>query len=72
MNFIYDRKKTAAIYKDKEYSYYELIKMAKIYSSLLDIDKEDRVAVFMENRPWAALIKLSKVSSPISVESKVL
>ena len=51
MNFIYDRKKTAVIYKDKEYSYYEIIKMAKIYSSLLDIKKEDRVVVFMENRP---------------------
>ncbi|MGL5204431.1 AMP-binding protein [Cetobacterium sp.] len=51
MNFIYDRKKTAVIYKDKEYSYYELIKMAKIYSSLLNIEKEDRVVIFMENRP---------------------
>ena len=50
MNFIYDRKKTAVIYKDKEYSYYELIKMAKIYSSLLDIDKEDRVAVFIDRK----------------------
>ncbi|WP_293721153.1 AMP-binding protein [uncultured Cetobacterium sp.] len=51
MNFIYDRKKTAVVYKDKEYSYYELIKMAKIYSELLNIEKEDRVVVFMENRP---------------------
>ncbi|MHA4989305.1 AMP-binding protein [Cetobacterium somerae] len=51
MNFIYDRKKTAVIYKDKEHSYYELIKMAKIYSSLMNIEKEDKVAIFMENRP---------------------
>lgn len=51
MNFIYDRKKTAVIYKDKEYTYYEIIKMAKIYSNLLNIKKEDRVVVFMENRP---------------------
>lgn len=51
MNFIYDRKKTAVIYKDKEYSYYEIIKIAKIYSSLMDIEKEERVAIFMENRP---------------------
>lgn len=51
MDFIYDRKKTAVIYKDKEYSYYELIKMAKIYSSLLNIEKEDRIVIFMENRP---------------------
>lgn len=51
MNFIYDRKKAAVVYKDKEYSYYELIKMAKIYSSLMKIEKEDRVAIFMENRP---------------------
>ena len=51
MDFIYDRKKTAVIFKDKEYSYYELIKMAKIYSSLLNVNKEDRVAIYMENRP---------------------
>ena len=51
MNFVYDRKKTAVIYKDREYSYYEVIKMAKIYSGLLDIEKEDRVVVYMENRP---------------------
>ncbi|MGL5053708.1 MAG: AMP-binding protein, partial [Cetobacterium sp.] len=51
MNFIYDRKKTAVIYKDREYSYNEIIKTSKIYSSLLNIEKEDRVAIFMENRP---------------------
>ncbi|MGL6132014.1 MAG: AMP-binding protein, partial [Fusobacteriaceae bacterium] len=51
MNFIYDRKKTAVIYKDKEYSYNELIKIAKIYSGFLNIEKEDKVALFMENRP---------------------
>ncbi|MGL5089182.1 MAG: AMP-binding protein [Fusobacteriaceae bacterium] len=51
MNFIYDRKKTAVIYKDREYSYNEIIKTSKIYSNLLNIEKEDRVAIFMENRP---------------------
>lgn len=50
MAFIYDRKKTAVIFKDKKYSYAEIIKMAKIYSSLLNIEKEDRVAILMENR----------------------
>ncbi|MGL5000265.1 MAG: AMP-binding protein [Cetobacterium sp.] len=51
MNFIYDRKKTAVIYKNKEYSYNEIIKIAKIYSGFLKIEKEDKVALFMENRP---------------------
>lgn len=51
MSFIYDRKKTAIVYKEREYSYYDIIKMAKIYSSYLKIEKEDRVAIFMENRP---------------------
>ncbi|MGL5376759.1 MAG: AMP-binding protein [Cetobacterium sp.] len=51
MDFIYDRKKTAVIYKDEKYSYGELIKIAKIYSEYLKIEKEDRVAIFMENRP---------------------
>lgn len=50
MEFVYDRKKTAVIYKDRQYSYAELIKMAKIYSSLLEIESGDRVSVFMENR----------------------
>lgn len=50
MVFVYDRKKTAVSYKDRDYSYADLIKMAKIYSSMLEIEKEDRIAIFMENR----------------------
>ncbi len=51
MSFIYDRKKTALVYQEKEYSYFDLIRMAKIYSSFLEIEREDRVVIFMENRP---------------------
>ncbi|WP_297597529.1 AMP-binding protein [uncultured Cetobacterium sp.] len=50
MEFVYDRKKTAVIYKDREYSYAEIIKIAKVYSGLLKIESGDRVSIFMENR----------------------
>lgn len=50
MNFIYDRKKTAVVFKNEEYSYEKLIKMSKKMSSLMELQKEERVAIFMENR----------------------
>lgn len=50
MDFIYDRKKTAVVFKKEEYSYERLIKMSKKTSSLLELQKEDKVAIFMENR----------------------
>lgn len=51
MRFIYDRNKTAVIYKDREYSFKEIITDLKYYSSLLDIEDGDRVVIAMENRP---------------------
>jgi long-chain acyl-CoA synthetase len=51
MKFITDHGKTAIIYKDKDYSYGDLIRGAKYYSSLMNVDKGDRIIVFTENRP---------------------
>lgn len=51
MNFLYDRKKTAIVYNDVEFSYFDLIKGAKYYGSLLKIERDDRVVIFTENRP---------------------
>ena len=51
MNFLHDRGKAAIIYKDREYSYKELITGIKYYSTLLKIKKGDKVVVYIENRP---------------------
>ncbi len=51
MNFLYNRKKTAIIYNNIEYSYEQLINASKYYASLLNIKKDDRVVLFIENRP---------------------
>lgn len=51
MNFLHDRGKAAIIYKDREYSYKELITGIKYYSTLLKIKKDDKVVVYVENRP---------------------
>lgn len=51
MIFVKDYNKTAIIYDDKEYSYKEVILSAKSFSERIDIKKEDRVIIFMENRP---------------------
>ena len=49
MKFIYDRNKTAVIFGDREYSYKEIIKGIKYYSTLLK--ESGKVVVTMENRP---------------------
>ena len=49
MKFIYDRNKTAVIFGEKEYSYKEIIKGIKYYSTLLK--EAGKVVVTMENRP---------------------
>ncbi|KAI0982686.1 hypothetical protein GJ496_011681, partial [Pomphorhynchus laevis] len=51
MNFLYNREKTAVIYNDIEYSYKEIINASKYYGSLIKINKDDRVVLFIENRP---------------------
>ena len=49
MKFIYDRNKTAVIFGEKEYSYKEIIRGIKYYSTLLK--EAGKVVVTMENRP---------------------
>ena len=51
MEFVKNHNKTAIFYEGKEYSYKELIAGAKEYASLLDLEKEGKAVVFMENRP---------------------
>lgn len=51
MDFLYNRKKTAIIFNNIEYSYAQFINGAKYYGSLLNIEKDDRVIIFTENRP---------------------
>ncbi len=51
MIFVKDYNKTAIIYDDREYSYKEVILSAKSFSKRINIKKEDRVIIFMENRP---------------------
>lgn len=54
MRFIKDYGKLALVYKEKEYTYKDVVKGAKYYSTLLEIEAEDRVVVFTENRPEIA------------------
>ncbi|WP_432204388.1 AMP-binding protein [Cetobacterium somerae] len=51
MEFVKNHNKTAIFYEGKEYSYKELIAGSKEYSSLLDLSKEEKAVIFMENRP---------------------
>ena len=52
MKFVTDFNKEAVIYKDKEYSYKDVIKASKYFSSLLEMKKnQDKAVIFMENRP---------------------
>ena len=47
MNFVKDYNKTAIIYDGKRISYSEV----KYFSTLFDIKPQDKVIIFMENRP---------------------
>lgn len=51
IKFVTDFNKEAVFYKDKEFTYKDLIKEAKYISLLLGIEKGDKVVNFMENRP---------------------
>ncbi len=52
MKFVTDFNKEAVFYKNKEYSYKDIIKTAKYFSSLIEMKKnEDKAVIFMENRP---------------------
>ncbi len=52
--FLRDHDTTAFIHKDDHISYKQFKDQVKKYASLLDINLEDRVSIFSENRPeWA-------------------
>ena len=51
IKFLYDRQKTAITYGEQKISYADVIKYVNFYSNLLDIEKGDRSALMMENRP---------------------
>lgn len=51
MEFIKDYNKTAIIYDGNEYSYRDMIEKAKGFEEFVKIDREDKVVIFMENRP---------------------
>lgn len=51
MKFVKDYNKTAIIYDGKEISYKETIIKSKIFSQEFPIKNEDKVIIFMENRP---------------------
>lgn len=51
MKFITDYNKTAIKYEGRDISYREMIEGAKSYGEHLEIEREDRVIIFMENRP---------------------
>ena len=57
--FLYDRQKTAIIYKEKEYSYKEMIEGIKYYATFLEIEAKDRVMVCLENRPESMMTLFS-------------
>jgi len=51
MRFIYDRNKTAVIYKDRHYSYRDLLIYLKYFATLFDANPGEKIVIFMENRP---------------------
>ncbi|MGB9766522.1 MAG: AMP-binding protein [Sulfurihydrogenibium sp.] len=51
MIFIKPSEKTALIYAGESISYRQLLDYVEFFSSLLDINKDDKVAIFSENRP---------------------
>src|SRR3712207_5413046 len=57
--FLYDREKTAIIYKEREYSYKEMIEGIKYYATLLQVEVDDRVMVCLGNRPESIMTLFS-------------
>lgn len=51
MIFLKESEKTAIIYDDKKITYTELTRGAKSFAERLNIQRDDKVVVFMENRP---------------------
>lgn len=66
--------KTALIYAGEKISYNQLLHHIDVFSSLLEVSKEDKVAIFSENRPeWIytffAVWKKAAVNVPIDFMS---
>ncbi len=51
MEFVKNHNKPAVIYDDKEISYKDLINNVKYYSTLIQLEKEERAMIFAPNRP---------------------
>ncbi|MGL4253390.1 MAG: AMP-binding protein [Fusobacteriaceae bacterium] len=51
MDFVRDYNKTAIIYDGDRISYNEMIRRIKGYSEIVEIEEEDKVVIYMENRP---------------------
>ena len=51
IKFVTDFNKEAVFYKNKEYTYKDLIREAKYISKVLGVEKGEKVVNFMENRP---------------------
>lgn len=51
MIFLKEYDKVGIIYKENEISYKNIIKNSKSFGKKLNIEKEDKVMIFMENRP---------------------
>ncbi len=51
MKFVTDFRKTAIKYDGSDISYKDTIKWSKSFGEKLDLEREDRVIIFMENRP---------------------
>lgn len=51
IRFLYDRQKTAVVYNENKYSYKDVIRYVKFFASKLEIEKNSKVAVMLENRP---------------------
>lgn len=51
MIFLKESEKIAIIYDDREITYTETVRGAKSFSQRMDIQRDDKVVIFMENRP---------------------
>ena len=51
MIFLKESEKIAIIYDDKEITYTETVRGAKSFSQRMNIQRDDKVVIFMENRP---------------------
>ncbi|MGL5058199.1 MAG: AMP-binding protein [Fusobacteriaceae bacterium] len=51
MDFVKNHNKTGIIYDGENISYKELIGFSKTYASMIEMEKDDKAIIYMENRP---------------------